>query len=114
VVADEERNLEALLRPRAGDHRPGLLALQQHGPRVEVLRRQVEHLAVAVVDEHVPRAAGEGALDRGVRLADHERDGRRVARIAPLGGQAVADAADALHVDADVDLQATSGNAGPL
>ena len=39
-------------------------------------------LAVAVVDEDVRRAAGEGALDRGVRLADHQVDGGRIAGVA--------------------------------
>src|SRR5439155_16019173 len=104
VVAHEKGNLKALLGTGASDHRPWLLALEQHGAGIEVLRGEVEHQAVAVVDEHLGGAAGERALDRGVRLTDYQCYRGRVAGIATVGRQAVADPTDALHVAADVDL----------
>ena len=48
-------------------------------------------------------AGRECPVDRGVRLADHQLDGRRVAGVARAGRVRVVDARDALHVDADVD-----------
>jgi hypothetical protein len=50
---------------------------------------------VAVVDEDVGRAGRERALDRGVRLADHQLDRCRVAAVGRVGGMRVVDAADA-------------------
>ena len=51
----------------------------------------------------IARATGQGALDRGVRLGDHQvRPPPGTWRPSNRSGR-VADAADALHVDADVD-----------
>ena len=107
VVADEQGDAERPgRRPGALDHRPRLLALEDPRPAVELGGPEVEHRAVAVVDEDLRRAAVERAPDRGVRLADHERDGGGVAAVAAIRRGRMADAGDALHVDADVDLHA--------
>ncbi len=106
VVPDEQGDVEcrATVRPGlgAGDHRPGLLALEDPGRRVQLGREQVAHVPVAVVDQDVVRAGGDRALDGGVRLADHELDGRGIADVRRIRRVRMADAADALHVDADV------------
>ena len=60
VVADEERHAEARVARRL-DHAVRLLALHQTGARIQLLRSQVEHLAVAVVDRHVRRPAVRNA-----------------------------------------------------
>ena len=46
---------------------------------MDPLGQQVVHPPVAVVDQDLGRAAGKGALDSGVGLADHEVDRGRVA-----------------------------------
>ena len=104
VIAHEQRHAEAAIGPGAGDHRPGLLALEEDRPWVEPGLVQVVHAAMAVVDEHLGRAAGEGSVDRGVRLTGHQLDGRRVALVLATRRVVVADPGDPLHVDADVDL----------
>ena len=57
VVADEERDIEPRVRSRTLDHRPRLLALQDARGRMDRHRQEVEHAAVAVVDEDVLGAA---------------------------------------------------------
>ena len=114
VIADEQGHIEGrrAVRPglRPGDHRPGLLALEHPGRRMEVGGQQVVHGPVAVVDQDVGRAAGQGSLDRGIRLGDHELDRDRVAHVLRVRRVRVTDPADALHVDADVDPhRASSG-----
>ena len=112
VVADEERDIEAGAGSRPFDHRPRLLALEESGRRVDPRRQEVVHRTVAVVDEDLVPAARQRALDRRIRLVDHELDGRRIARVGHLGRVRMVDAGDALHVDADVDLHPSS--AGPV
>ena len=75
--------------------------------------QQVVHVPVAVVDEDVGGAGGERALDGGVGLGDHQVDRGRVADVRGVGRVRVADPADALHVDADVDPHASS-SVGPV
>ena len=113
MVADEEGDPEPPVGARALDHRPRLLALEDPRPAVELGRPEVEHRAVAVVDEHLGCAAVERAPDRGVRFADHERDGIRVAAVGASRRGRMVDAGDALHVDADVDLHRACPSAPP-
>ncbi len=113
VIADEERDIEARTRrPRALDHRPCLLALQDPGGRVDPVGQQVVHPAMAVVDEDVVGAGRQRTLDRGVRLADHQLDSGRVALVAGRRRVRVVDATDAFHVDAEVDPHPASS--GPV
>ena len=79
VVADEERHVEVAVGRRL-DHRQRLLALDEPRAAIERLGRQVVHAAVAVIDRDVGRATVERALDRRVRLADHQRHGLRDSR----------------------------------
>jgi len=51
VVADEQRDADRAAGPGTLDHRPGLLALDQPGGRVERLAGEVVHGSVAVVDD---------------------------------------------------------------
>ena len=116
VVTDEEGDVEAggAIRPRlrARDHRPRLLALEDRRLAMDVRRLEVVHPAVAVVDEDARGTTGQGSLDGGVRLGDHQVDGRRVLGVLGLGRRRVADATDALHVDADVDPHVSASALG--
>ena len=112
VIADEEGHPEAAVRAGPGDHRPGLLALDDARPGIEVDRGQVVHPAVAVVDHHLGGPAPEGAVDRRVRLPDHQGDRGRVLDIAAVRRGRMADPGDPFHVDADVGLH-DSSSAGP-
>jgi len=69
VVAEEEDGVGGL---DPLDHAEVLVeALDQVGPGVDLLHQDVRHGPVAVVDDDLGGAAGEGALDRGVDISGH-------------------------------------------
>jgi hypothetical protein len=112
VVTHEQGDVEPGVGPRSLHHRPRLLALQDARRRVDPLRQQIEHAAVAVVDKDVLGTGRDGPFDRGIRLADHQIHRGRISGVAGTGGTRVVDAGDALHVDAHVDAHHPSS--GPV
>ena len=106
MVADEQGDPDPGVRPRTGDHRPRLLALEDARLRQQVSRAQVVHPTVAVIDEDVGRPAGACAGDRRICLPDHELDTRRIAGVVAPRGSRMGDPGDALHVDGYPDLHA--------
>ena len=101
VVADEQRDIEpGSAAPSTIDH--AFWPWRTRARRVDPVGQQVVHPAVAVVDEDVVGAGRQRALDGGVRLADHQLDGGRVAVVAGVRRVRVVDPGDPLHVDAQM------------
>ena len=113
VVADEQRHREASGRGPL-DHAPRFRADDEVGTAVDRRGRQVEHLAVAVVDDHLGGAAVEGPLDGGIRLADHELHRGGVARVPAPSRLGRGDPGDPFHVHAEIDLHLALSSSGPL
>ena len=77
-------------------------------PVADVLREQVAHEPVRVIDQD-PAGTGAGrALDRGIRFVGHEtaepRIFDRVCRIDRVGLVFMRDPCHAFHVDRDIDV----------
>ncbi len=86
VVADEQGDVEPAVRSRALDHRPRLLALQDARGRVDPIGSRLNIPPWLSLTRMSVGAGGQGALDRGVGLADHQVDGGRIAGVAGAVG----------------------------
>ena len=105
VIADEDHRVERLVEPL--DHAVALEAVaDQPGARIEILGKQVALAAVRVVDDDFGGAAVERAADRGVGVLGHQLARAVVFGLAGAGLIVADHAADAFHVDRDVDLLA--------
>ena len=109
VVADEGGAVvvAVALAADALRHRQRLVADDEPRAGGKLLRAQVAHLPVAVVDDDLVGAGGQRPDDRRVRLPGHERAAPVVVGAVDSGSEAhlvgVRHAGEALHVDAEVD-----------
>ena len=102
VIADEDHRIERLVE--ALDHAVTLEAVaDQPRARIEILGQQIALAAVRVVDDDFGGAAFERAADRGVGVFGHQLARAAVFGAAGAGLIVADDAADAFHVDGDVD-----------